>query len=619
MIEENKLKNTSSNVRRAIWKLFIRELVVAVVGAVAGISVFIVSATLKLPQSGYYVTLSLTLVLLWISLVWILALRSRAKSIEKIIEPALKLADVIELKTFEDLNGVIEAEIERINKFKDAFKSSMKAARIIFWRFDPEDDSISYILEPNLLENVASTSRSSDIYVHELDFDQRVGSIAPSDVVKIRELLNRCVKEGNNYEVAFKLSTNEGEQWQVARGERIEIDGKYYAIGASFDLTERRLSEIRTEEANKAKSEFLSRMSHELRTPLNSIIGFSQLLEMDNLTDGQKENLSHIILGGRHLLELVNDILDISRIETGRLEISVEPIDLFHVINEVVEFLFQSSQENFITIDKNVNPYTFIMGDYTRTRQVLFNVMSNAIKYNVKGGLVSISVEECEESPGYIEVAVNDTGLGIALDKKDRVFQPFDRLGLENSAIDGTGVGLTLSKELMYAMGGEISFESPEGNGTTFYLKFVSAGEYRAEKELEIVNKVMGEIKDPKAILYIEDNPANQILIEKVIDKIDKVTAEVACSGQEGIKKAKQTSFDLVLLDLHLPDIDGREVLKSIMALESNKNTPIVVLTADATEVSEKELYSLGVSGYVTKPIEIKNFITLIKEYLSKE
>jgi signal transduction histidine kinase len=245
--------------------------------------------------------------------------------------------------------------------------------------------------------------------------------------------------------------------------------------GVVADVTGRQRAEQAIEQAkldadraNLAKSEFLSKMSHELRTPLNAILGFGQLLELDDLTSEQSESVHHMLRGGRHLLELINEVLDISRIESGNLSLSPEPVDLLEVVKDIVDLIRPLAAERQLTIQVLAppDPDLTVQADRQRLKQVLLNLASNAVKYNRHAGTIRVA---CQATPdGRVVVAVQDTGPGLSADKMARLFNPFDRLGAEETQVQGTGMGLALSKGLMEAMGGDLTAESVEGKGTTF-------------------------------------------------------------------------------------------------------------------------------------------------------
>jgi CheY-like chemotaxis protein len=371
------------------------------------------------------------------------------------------------------------------------------------------------------------------------------------------------------------------------------------------------------EAANQSKSEFLSRMSHELRTPLNAVLGFAQLLEIEPLTTDQGESVTQIIKGGRHLLQLINEVLDISRIETGNLALSAEPVLPGEVVNDVLDLIRPLAVERSVTISTNLGAAeAYVLADRQRLRQVLLNLLSNAVKYNRVGGSISIGCDR--RDPTHIRISVTDTGSGIPAELHSRLFQPFERLGAEQTNIEGTGVGLALSRRLTDAMGGRLDFESTVGRGSTFYVELpVTEGPV---ERFERLNPEPAEITPAKAsrhtVLYIEDNLANVKLIEHVFASRGDIDLVPAMQGRLGLDLARREPPALVLLDLHLTDMDGRDVLRQLRAEPATADLPVIVLSADATERQIARLLAEGATAYVTKPIDLGEFLSRVDELL---
>ncbi len=374
------------------------------------------------------------------------------------------------------------------------------------------------------------------------------------------------------------------------------------------------------EHANKAKSEFLSRMSHELRTPLNAILGFGQLLERQNSADTQRTQTGHIITAGRHLLNLINEVLDISRIEAGRLELSPEPICLAEALSETIDLISPLAAERGVSVStpSPIELNQFVLADRQRFKQVLLNLISNAIKYISLRGKVTISCEPSGED--RLRIAVTDTGSGIAADKLARLFTPFDRLGAEYSSVEGTGLGLALSQRLMHAMGGSIGANSELGRGSTFWIELP-----RVQSPVESARK---ETKPPKQqaslagkgkrkILYIEDNLSNLTLIEEILREQPEIELLSAMQGQLGLDLARKHLPDLILLDLHLPDLPGWEVLSRLRSQEDTCDIPVVIISADATNRQIEQLMATGARAYLTKPLDVNEFFRVLEETTS--
>jgi signal transduction histidine kinase/CheY-like chemotaxis protein len=373
------------------------------------------------------------------------------------------------------------------------------------------------------------------------------------------------------------------------------------------------------EVANQSKSEFLSRMSHELRTPLNAVLGFAQLLQIDQLTDDQRESVTQIVKGGRHLLELINEVLDIARIETGNLALSAEPVLPSEVVSDVLDLIRPLAVERSVTITANLGSAdAYVLADRQRLRQVLLNLLSNAVKYNRVGGTISIGCDR--RDPTHIRISVTDTGSGIPLELQSKLFQPFERLGAEQTNIEGTGVGLALSRKLTDAMGGRLDFESTVGRGSTFYIELpVTEGPVERFERLnpEPVEAARAEAAR-HTVLYIEDNLANVKLIEHVFASRGDIDLVPAMQGSMGLDLARREPPALVLLDLHLTDMDGRDVLRQLRAEPETADLPVIVLSADATDRQIERLLAEGATAYVTKPIDLEEFLSRVDELLPK-
>jgi PAS domain S-box-containing protein len=395
-----------------------------------------------------------------------------------------------------------------------------------------------------------------------------------------------------------------------------DSEGKVsYYEGTVEDITERkRVEEV--ERASKAKSEFLSRMSHELRTPLNAILGFGQLLERQTPTPVQKNRITHILNAGRHLLNLINEILDIARVESGRFELSLEPVLVQQAVDEAIELIQPVAADRNIEIERfglfDGSPH--ILADRQRLKQVLLNLLSNAVKYNRVGGRVVIDL--VPQASQRFRISVSDEGPGIPPDKRARLFSPFDRLGAENSETQGTGLGLALSKRLTEAMGGSIG-EDELAMGACFWIEFSlvkgAQGQVVSDRvatvELGLLN---GETK---TLLYIEDNLSNLSLVEHLLGECAPIKLISAMQGQLGVELAARHQPDLILLDVHLPDINGADVLARLKAKSRTREIPVVVLSADATRSQMDRLLALGATDYLTKPLDVDCFLKVIEEH----
>jgi len=383
-----------------------------------------------------------------------------------------------------------------------------------------------------------------------------------------------------------------------------------------------RRSKEEAEKANRAKSEFLSRMSHELRTPLNAILGFAQLLEMAALDRDKRESVAQILKAGQHLLGLINEVLEISRIEAGRLSISPEAVMISSAVQETLDLLTpMASRRNIMVRDEiSRDRKRHVLADQQRLKQVLLNVITNAIKYNCDAGTVTISAQEVEGN--RLRLKVRDTGPGIKPGSEGKLFTPFERLGAEQTGVEGTGLGLALSKRLLEVMGGSIGVENNPDRGATFWMELPLVKDPVAQAQTAIADLPSAAPPEPqqreRIVLYVEDNLSNITLIEHIIVHRPHVKLVAAMQGRLGLDLAREHRPDLILLDLHLPDISGEDVLQGLRQQPELRNTPVIVISADATRGRIERLLSMGVLDYLPKPLDIKRFLQLLDGCLSE-
>ncbi len=395
------------------------------------------------------------------------------------------------------------------------------------------------------------------------------------------------------------------------------------------DVTEQKLAEAAIHEArreadaaNMAKSEFLSRMSHELRTPLNAILGFGQLLNRQDLKPVQHESIGYILKGGHHLLSLINEVLDIARIEAGHIELSIEPIALHEVVSEVCALVRPLADQNDIRLvndltgrSNDLMGHPHVMADRQRLKQVIINLLSNAIKYNRRGGEVIISVSLVPDS--RTQLRVQDSGLGLSPEDVQKLFTPFERLNAANLEIEGTGLGLVLSKRIVTAMNGTLGVESVLGQGSTFWVELPSAVapvEALAELAAKQAWQAPREVERTYTVLSIEDNLSNIRLLEAILEDRPEITLLTAMQGSIGLDLARQHHPDLILLDLNMPGLSGSEVLKRLRQFDETKEIPVVIISADATPQQIERLLSAGARDYLTKPIDVLHFLNVLDE-----
>lgn len=518
-----------------------------------------------------------------------------------------------------DVTDRVEAELARAEterSYRSFFERS--PAAVIRTRLDGTFDIASpafarlfgYASPEELL---ADHPRVTELYVDGARRRELVTALERDGAVTDFEVPMRH-RNGSVLDIMTSVAAVAGEEGRVTHLEGILLD-----VGTLKRAEQRaRDAMLEAERANAAKSEFLSRMSHELRTPLNSILGFAQLLELDELDDDQRDSVQHILTAGRHLLELINEVLDIARIEAGRMTLSLEPVPATDVLADVVALLAPLAGRRGITISTGGGDGVYALADRQRLTQVLLNLLSNAIKYNRVGGSVTMGCSRVDGTGVVITVA--DTGRGIPPELVDRLFTPFDRLGVEAvSSEEGTGLGLVLSRHLAVAMGGSLDVVSRPGEGSTFTVTLPLAGDptEHLERSGGMAHVAVSGDLDGGTVLYIEDNLANLSLVERILSRRPGLRLLVAMQGRMGLDLAVQHRPDLVLLDLDLPDIPGWEVLTELRTDGRTATTPVVVVSADASPGQIRRLRETGADGYLTKPLDVGEFLGAVDSFVA--
>ncbi|WP_231880901.1 PAS domain S-box protein [Halothiobacillus diazotrophicus] len=502
--------------------------------------------------------------------------------------------------------------------------------------------------ENNLIGAVMKTG--SVVVTHDVMNDPRRGGLPPGHP-ELRNYLAIPLYQGTEL-VGVVAIANRAEGVSEALAEFLAPFTSTYAIMiANFrqHLEQQAFraaliaSKEQAEQANRGKSEFLSSMSHELRTPLNAILGFAQLMaasRKEPLSEKQQGFINHILKAGQHLLHLVNDVLNLAKIEAGELSLSLEPIALDQLVSDPLLMIADMAKEADITLhnhvaeQKTLSETDIVCVDLTRARQVLMNLISNAIKYNRPGGSVTLRalpLQLKDDRRPMLGLAIEDTGIGIPQSKQHRLFRPFERLGQETSSIEGTGIGLMITKQIVEQMGGLIEVDSEEGVGSTFSI-FLPAmvpghatgchGDASAETPEEdlVPASVPAAPQSPFLLLYVEDNPANAALMRDIIDDREDTELRLASTGEQGLELALSLQPDLILMDINLPGISGQQAAARLKKWSDTSHIPIVALSADATAPIMRAAEDSGLfAQYLTKPLNLVELNTLLDQHIARK
>ncbi len=464
--------------------------------------------------------------------------------------------------------------------------------------------------------------------------DAWVTSVHPDDLARVQQhLQDYLAGKFPFYVVELRLHCKDGGyKWILCRGTVVarDAEGKpIRMIGIHSDISTQKASQAAlldankaAEQANQAKSVFLSSMSHELRTPMNAILGFAQMLEYDpSMNEDQQENVREILKGGRHLLNLINEVLDLAKIESGRIDLSLESVDLPDLIHEAWQMIQPLATAQQLTFKLGVSAGMVVRADRFRLKQVVLNLLSNAVKYNRRAGSIYITARPAEA--GRLRIAVADTGMGIPADRMAELFQPFNRLDAEYSTVEGTGIGLTITRQLVELMGGTVGVDSEVGVGSSFWIELPSEAAERHRAAAAPASPNGAHLANPHAhehlILCIDDNPANLKLMTQMLGLRRHVRLLTAHTPELGIELALAHRPALVLLDINMPGMDGFQVLKVFKASAFLKDIPVVAITANAMPRDIERGLSAGFFDYLTKPVDVQQFLNAIDSCLARE
>ena len=518
-----------------------------------------------------------------------------------------------------ELEARVEARTEELNQtLKELTASQRRIENLLnstnegYWRID--NDTYTVEVNPAMC---AILGRSAHEVIGRTIFDF---VDEENRLVFEREIEARKKGKRGSYELT--LTRPDGTKIPCINNATPLLDengNKIGSVGLWTEITEITRAREDADKANRAKSEFLSTMSHELRTPLHAIFGFAQLMELDTdtpLTEEQSFAVREILNSGTHLLGLIDQVLDLAKIEAGKLSMSLEPVSLASVCQDCAVQIAPQAKQKGISIDTDVLPDLMITADKTLIKQVLLNLLSNAVKYNRLQGSVTMS---CSYMPdGNLRLSVRDTGMGVPEGVQESVFEPFNRLGKEAGTIEGTGIGLTITKRLVEEMGGEIGFDSIPGQGATFWIEFPTlTAAAPSDTQQTAADDAAVSLQRAATVLYVEDNPSNLVLMQKIVARLPGLRLISAPTAEAGILMAGDYVPDLILMDINLPGMDGFEAKNALAKNPRTKHIPVVAISAAALEKDIQLGMAAGFRAYLTKPFDVSLVLRTIRDELT--
>jgi PAS domain S-box-containing protein len=511
-----------------------------------------------------------------------------------------------------------------LQRASDALELANRVARIGSWELDPVStrihlsDLVREMLEvgPDFEFDLASCIG----FFHEGPHRER-----------LVQAVEQALQHGQPYDLETQIVTARGHvRWvravgvpEMQDGHAVRMYGTFHDIDERVRAAEQRMARMQAEQANTAKSAFIARMSHELRTPLNAILGFNELLLVQGERIGSTErqgHLQHALDAGRHLLALVDDVLDLSRVESGEMTVDIRPLDMAALARLTAAELAPQAAGRGVRLALQLPKAAAVHADATRLRQVLHNLLSNAIKYNRPGGSVTLHLQPQHDS---MRVQVQDDGLGLSALQQARLFEPFNRLGREASGVSGTGIGLVITRHLLRLMGSDIHVDSRPGLGSAFSFELPLAptpdwAEEERSPGPSLPANVPSQRDDVRGtVLYVDDDPINRLLMEAMLDLRPQVRLVCADSGQGALQAARAQRFDLALVDMMLPDMSGDDVLAALRQFVPREAMPCVVVSANALQAQIDASLAVGFDDYITKPVSAQRLLAVVDQMLA--
>jgi signal transduction histidine kinase/ActR/RegA family two-component response regulator len=488
-------------------------------------------------------------------------------------------------------------------------------------------------LQPMVTRPIQEISRVAGDVVANRDYSRRASKTSDDEVGVLVDSFNNMLAEierrTEQLESSNEAIAHEVHERRLAQGEVMrlnqQLENRVRERTAQLEIANEELTQAKAaaEHANKAKSSFLSRMSHDLRTPLNAILGFTQLLVLkpERLSTEQlTEYTAYILKAGEHLLALVDEVLDLAKIESGAMTLSLEPVALGNLLKECHELIEPLSAQRNINLTIDYENSLLVLADQTRLKQVLVNLLSNAIKYNRNAGSVTVFCSRCEND--MVRITVQDTGSGLSEEQVNQLFQPFNRLGRESGQIEGTGIGLVVTKSLVELMNGRIGVNSKVDSGSAFWIELPLAPKARAETRQPGPGRAaawgsINFLSAPITMLYVEDNPTNLKLIEEILSGYPNIELQSTPDANSGIALARAHQPNLILMDLNLPGMSGSEALEILKNDPSTAHIPVIALTASAMQNEIDRGLALGFFAYITKPVRIRQLFDTIQSAIA--